>query len=292
MHDRNPTGFRSTGRMTEKNIARGLLSCSSWERGISMTESLHEFLRWGPYGLYATFALMVCAIPLGWLYAYVACVGKRRDITEPNSERQKAAMGGADHNRPGYFPSATHLGVRHSRIPSRHSCTGLNGVDPILRHPSQSGDSFRRTLAPPLRSIAREPRSHHSGPGRIHHQGVGAPCLEWWPSSWVVQRPWSPAFVLCRLLGGGPVVPTGVPLRRPDRSLLSLRPPPTPGHLSARHPRGTVADYAELVLALSKGTLDKTDWQSKIMAYKSRKIEGGLNENMERIQPRKVRITA
>ena len=53
--------------MTEKNIARGLFSCSSWVWGISAMEALHEFLRWGPYGLYATFALMILAIPLGWM---------------------------------------------------------------------------------------------------------------------------------------------------------------------------------------------------------------------------------
>ena len=60
-----------------------------------MMDSVHEFLRWGPYGLYATFVSMIYAIPLGWLYAYVAFVGKRRDITLPDATRMKAAWGGA-----------------------------------------------------------------------------------------------------------------------------------------------------------------------------------------------------
>ena len=284
MHDRNPTGFRSTGRMSEQNIAREALGCSSWVWGMSAMESLHEFLRWGPYGLYATFAMMLFAIPLGWLYAYLAFVGYRRDITEPNSQRQKAALGGV------IIIALTIFLWRHLLVSDIHE------------YPLGDMLHWVQTALPRFIGILLSPVTAYAEPSHnlLVRLIASVALIVLVPAVFIITL-WallvgtvavfagaaasmvaSFAFVAASLAAAVSCVPgffLGVPILL---YFLFVRLPLQVTYRRAIR-EGRWPTTAELVLALNKGLLDKTDWQSKIMAHKSRKFEGGLNEKIEKL---------
>ncbi len=270
---------------------RGLFSCSSWEWGVSAMESLHEFLRWGPYGFYATFVLMILAIPLGWMYAYIACVGKRRDITEPDPTRRAAAWGGA------ILIALLMFVWRHLLVSDTHQYpiddfmhwmyTGympwIGGMfKPLLEwaeHLTRDGSNILVKLFGLAAIMVLTPASVgvalFGGMALILVVLIGAGVLMVFAFAFVTGALSAALWFLPGFLIGVPIVLYFLFVRLPlqvayRRAIREGRWPTT----------------AELVLALRKGTLDKADWQSKIMAYKSRKFEAGLNRDMERISRR------
>ena len=253
-----------------------------------MSPSLHEFPRWGPYGLYATFVMMLFTLPLGWLYAYVAFVGSRRDITEPDPQRQKAALGGA-------------IMIAILILVFRHVLTS-----DTERHPDW--DSYKHILTWTFNFSGAITRSILEWVGEQAHQGAVL-----WRIFWaligaalavvlfglvliaviVVWALVAIALVVIMLTSGAAVVAAtmaaivafpgfllGVPILL---YFLFVRLPLQVVYRQAIR-EGRWPTTEELVLALRKGTLDKADWQSKIMAYKSGKFETALNNQNARLR--------
>ena len=212
-----------------------------------MMDLVHEFLRWGPYGLYATFVLMICAIPLGWLYAYVAFVGKRRDITQPDATRMKAAWGGAlilallmfawrqiasdttQHElddfvhwmNTGYFPWFGRLSAPLLDYLSSYAAEGNNLLVRLIA---------ACALVVVLPAVDR--------PRFVRRHGVILP-----GDSWLGHRHDLRLRFRRRRAERRAVVPTWLPLGGSDPPVFPLRAPAAPGRVSARHSRGKVADH-------------------------------------------------
>ena len=254
-----------------------------------MTESLHDFLRWGPYGLYATFALMILAIPLGWMYAYIACVGKRRDITEPDPERRAAAWGGAviiavaifvgrqiiwgDSRE---FDDAMHWAQHDSIKFFGWLCSPfVNAVGEYLQPTHPLYVRLLAYLAALIILPGTVAVALFGMMAAIIFVGLGTVAA-------VVAGFSFGAYALAAALWFLPGFLIGVPI---VLYFLFVRLPLQVAYRRAIR-EGRWPTTAELVLALRKGTLDKAAWQSKIMAYKSRKFEAGLNRDMERISRR------
>jgi hypothetical protein len=258
-----------------------------------VSDSLHDFLHWGPYGLYATFVLMLLALPLGWLYAYVAFVGYRRDITQPDPQRARSAVGGA-------------ILIGLLIFIFRHVFTS----DPFLR---PAWEEYRHILdwtfklsGSITRSILDWVVKQHDESGFLGRifWGLLAGALGVVLFALVlisVFAMWAlvaVAIITIFVLSGTTVlgsVPAGV-IAFPGFLLglpillyfLFVRLPLQVAYRRAiREGRWPTTD--ELVRALAQGTLNKTDWQSKIMAYKSQRFEADLDNEAARIAKKKVR---
>src|SRR5271166_580714 len=249
-----------------------------------MMDLLDEFLGWGPYGLYATVAMMLCAIPLGWMYAYIACVGKRRDITEPDPERQKAAWGGAIIIALLVFVWRQMLVPYDTAAFMRWMYTGympfmgslfrplLDYADSLVLHGTNIfikllGYAEILVLAPASMAVAL-----FGSMALIIVVMVGAVAMVIFGFTFIGGALGTALWYLPGFLLGLPIVLYFLFVRLPLQVVYRR---------AIREGRWPTTD--ELVLALRKGTLDKAEWQSKIMAYKSRRFETSLNEQVAKI---------
>jgi len=252
-----------------------------------MMDSLNEYLRWGPYGLYATFALMICAIPLGWIYAYLAFVGYRRDITEPDPQRRKAAWGGAaiiaiaificrhiiwGDTRP--YDDAMHWAQKDSINFFGWLCKPF--VDTVGEYLQPTHPLYVRLLAyvaalivlPLTVAVAL-----FGGMAAIIAIAVGSVTAVIAGFSFAAYSLGVALWYLPGFLLGVPIVLYFLFVRLPlqvayRRAIREGRRPTT----------------REVRDAFLKGSLGKADWQSKIMAYKTREFTAGMKRDMERLQ--------
>jgi hypothetical protein len=262
-----------------------------------MMDWLDEFLQWGPYGLYATLVLMLLALPVGWLYAYIAFVGKHRDITQPDPVRQKAAWGGA------IIIAISIFVLRHLFVSDIKQT--ISNFDEWMRAGEYSkwmGDHFVKPVFEYEESFFR--------PGSNVLVNIALTLLHPFVILFVT------VFMANVVIWGIPIVVIAVPVGVVVLfafnfaflgGALSAAAWCLPGFLigtiivsyflfvrlplqvvyrrAIREGRWPTTD--ELVRALAKGTLNKTDWQSKIMAHKSQRFEVSLDKEAARIAKRR-----
>jgi hypothetical protein len=253
-----------------------------------MIDWLDEFLQWGPYGLYATLVLMLLALPLGWLYAYIAFVGKHRDITQPDPVRRKAAWGGAIIIAVGIFF------FRHMFSPDpindfrQWMQTGYmpwvgNLFRPLLEYVESFATPDNNLL---VRLLAAVPlllvtvfvagSAIYGALFLIVAVFVGAGLFVLLGYMFLFGALSAAAWCLPGFFMGTIIVSYFLFVRLPLQVVYRR---------AIREGRWPTTD--ELVRALAKGTLNKVEWQSKIMAYKSERFETSLDKEAARIAKRR-----
>jgi hypothetical protein len=254
-----------------------------------MDEIIADFVTWGPHGLYATAILMLLSVPFSWLYAYTAYIGyKRSGITRPSEERRRAAIGGALITAPSIFLwrhvvgadwrqwyQATLDWLWHTTL------YPVNVVSAFLTAQMEQAPNIFVRLFWAIVGVFAVPGVMGIGLGIFLWVGIFA------------------GFGIIGVIGAGTIAVFG----SVTAAIVSL-----PGFLLGvpillyflfvRLPIQVVYRRAiregrwpttrELVKALRKGTLGKTDWQSEIMEYKARKFDAGLRAEADDLR-RKMR---